>query len=111
MNCNYFVMTCLVLSFPLGEGPRGPLAQPSNKQPTYKGKSLDGWVKALRDSNPSTRREGAEALGEFGPKAEAAVPALIKALGDRDDQVRMLAAQALGRVGKATVPDLLRALK
>ena len=56
----------------------------------------------------------AEMLGEIGPVAKDAVPALIIALKDKDKQVRGNAAVALGKVGpsaKDAVPALTVALK
>ena len=49
---------------------------------------------ALRD--PDARWSAAEALGQIGPQASAAVPALIDALHDPDSSVRGSAAKALG---------------
>jgi HEAT repeat protein len=43
----------------------------------------------------------ARALGEVGPAAKEAVPALIAALKGMDDGVRESAASALGRIGPA----------
>jgi len=38
------------------------------------------------------------ALGEIGPRARAAIPALTRALKDQDADVRKAAALALGKV-------------
>ena len=60
------------------------------------------------------RCSAAEALGQIGPKAEAAVPALAKALQDKEEKVRQDAAVALGRIGpkaQAAAPALVEALK
>jgi HEAT repeat protein len=46
----------------------------------------------------------------MGPRAEAAIPALIKALGDEHLDVRVAAAKALGRIGEAAIPALIEAL-
>jgi HEAT repeat protein len=51
-------------------------------------------------------------LGQLGPKASKAVPALISALKDADVHVRKLAALALGDIGSdalAGVPALTEA--
>ena len=45
------------------------------------------------------RKNAALALGEVGPAAEIAVPALVAALGDRDERVRRPVADALGQIG------------
>ena len=47
----------------------------------------------------SVRWKAAEALGNIGPEAKGAVPALTKALQDESCIVRMRAASALGRMG------------
>jgi HEAT repeat protein len=53
-------------------------------------------------------------IGEFGPKANSAVPALAAALKDEDESVRSLAAYSLGNIGleaKAAVPVLTEVLE
>jgi HEAT repeat protein len=49
-------------------------------------------------------------LGEMGPKATRAVPALIKALDSDAEAVRGTAAMALGKIGPKAVPALIKAL-
>ncbi|MCE9546481.1 MAG: HEAT repeat domain-containing protein [Planctomycetia bacterium] len=58
----------------------------------------------LTDKEPEVRRRAAYALGQQGPSAAAAVPALIKALDDRHLEVSWYAADALGRIGPAAAP-------
>jgi HEAT repeat protein len=53
------------------------------------------------------------ALGEFGPKAKAAVPDLTRLLADPNVEMRMQAAFTLGKIGpdaKSAVPALAKAL-
>ena len=53
------------------------------------------------------RRAAVEALGNIGPAAVAAVPALTEALKDSDSNVRSDAAWALSRIARkksSTVP-------
>ena len=69
---------------------------------------------ALKVSDPPwlTQLWAAAELGQIGPEAKAAVPALIDALKDKDDGVRTAAAWALGRIGpvaKEALPALLDA--
>ena len=60
------------------------------------------------------REKTAEALGEIGPEAASAVPALIEALRDPKAGVREKTAEALGEIGPeaaSAVPALIEALK
>lgn len=71
------------------------------------------FVKQLKDDDPEVRRAAARALGEKGPGARAAVPALAAALKDKDLFVRRFSAQALGEIGpeaKSAIPALAGAL-
>jgi HEAT repeat protein len=52
-------------------------------------------VEALADDNAAVRQAAARALGEIGPEASAAAPALTRALGDPNTGVREDAALAL----------------
>jgi HEAT repeat protein len=71
-------------------------------------------VKLLEDKESVTNRaEAARALGELGPDAVDAVPALAARLADEDDGVRANTASALSSIGpgaKQAVPALLKAL-
>ena|GEM_PF-1884943 len=67
-------------------------------------------TEALKGPDANARAEAARALGELGPTARAAAPALVEALADSDGLVRVHAAAALGRVGgplKEALPVLL----
>ncbi|MBN1672353.1 MAG: HEAT repeat domain-containing protein [Kiritimatiellae bacterium] len=59
-------------------------------------------VKALAHSDRRIRRQAAVALGKMGPKAQAAVPALIRALPDSGIPAR----EQLALIGKPAVPAL-----
>jgi hypothetical protein len=85
-----------------GEKPKGPV---------YQGKTVDEWVKALKNWDSRVRGEAATALGRIGPAAKAAIPALIDALKDRDPLVRVEAASALGSIGPDAIGALRDALK
>ena len=67
-------------------------------QPSYLGVATGDWVAALKSSDSLERRLAAHALGEIGPAAREAVPALIEALRDPESFVRVWAAAALARV-------------
>jgi HEAT repeat protein len=49
-------------------------------------------------------------LGDIGPAAKSAIPALVAALEDADAQVRFNAGHSLGRMGKEAVPALIASL-
>jgi HEAT repeat protein len=70
---------------------------------------------SLRHSDAAIRRRAVAALKSFGPKAAAAVPALVRLLGELKEQpeIRIKAALALENVGKVpatikVVPTLVR---
>jgi serine/threonine protein kinase len=68
---------------------------------------------SLGATDANTRWKAAEALGNIGAPAGAAVPALIGLLGDRQETVRWRTAEALGKIGPqaaTAVPALVRAL-
>lgn len=72
-------------------------------------------IKVIEDQSlDGARLSAAQALGAFGAKAEAAVPALVVALKDRKWNGRDGAAMALGRIAQRSdeaVPALLEALQ
>ncbi|MFP4055451.1 MAG: LamG-like jellyroll fold domain-containing protein [Candidatus Brocadiia bacterium] len=68
-------------------------------------------VEALRSDYRPVRRYAVQALGELGPKAQAAVPALVELLGGDDRFLKLEAVESLGAIGPAAqkaVPALLR---
>jgi hypothetical protein len=56
-------------------------------------------IEALREVDWHVRANAARSLGEIGPDAKDAVPALIEALSD--DDVSLVAGWALGQIGTA----------
>ena len=83
-------------------------------EPEYDGRSLSYWLAQSKEKGESSRRAAAHALGQIGPEAKAAVPALMELLKDTDSELRWLAALALGQIGpeaKAAVPALMELLK
>jgi HEAT repeat protein len=54
----------------------------------------------LKDKDEEVRRYAAKALGNIGPKAKEAVPALIEALKDENLDVRYYAQEALNKIQK-----------
>ena len=72
----------------------------------YRVSRLEPLVKALSDDDLPLRRAAAQAIGEIGPDAKAAVAPLAAALKDRTRGIREAAAVALWRIGKPAVPAL-----
>ena len=91
---------------PAGDSPStAPAADPI----VHKGKSLQKWIAALEDRDPDVRAEAAAALGELGPRAAPAIPALIL-MWKKDDGVGLFASGALAKIGPAAIPALRDAL-
>jgi len=65
---------------------------------TYLGQGGTEWVQTLEHSDPLLRRLAVYALGEIGPQAQAAVPALRVVLQDPVNWVRVWAASAFAKV-------------
>ncbi|MFQ5794815.1 MAG: HEAT repeat domain-containing protein [Candidatus Bipolaricaulia bacterium] len=60
-------------------------------------------IEALQDAEPSVRWQAAITLGEIGPDARDAIPALIEALRDEDSRVRQAAAEVLETIQEELV--------
>src|SRR5262245_53533663 len=80
------------------------------KEPVHDGKPLSQWIKKLESKDSRERYDACSAVGQLGPKARAAVPAVMEVLKDKDLATRSLAAYALGQIGpeaKAAVPAVI----
>jgi HEAT repeat protein len=76
--------------------------------------ALRAVIKELEDSREGTAGPEAaiEALSQWSPKAQAAVPALVRLLGNEDASLRGGAATALAELGdRAVIPQLERLLE
>src|SRR5262245_7441127 len=82
--CDAFVRIASLISVMLAaSGARlGP--DETNEEPTYKGKTLRQWMAAMGDANKGYNSGAIHSLGEMGPDAKAAIPALIEALHDKE---------------------------
>jgi hypothetical protein len=80
------------------------------QEPSYQGRPLAEWLKALQSPDVNVRYWTVYAMGKIGPEAKPAVPVLAGLLRDDDRQVRRRVAIALARIGpraKEAVPALL----
>ena len=71
--------------------------------------TVSSLTDALKRGNESDRMDALRILGEFGPKAVEAVPALIDALADEKLHLQWGAVIALGKIGpaaEAAIPAL-----
>ncbi|MCY2930895.1 MAG: HEAT repeat domain-containing protein [Planctomycetota bacterium] len=63
--------------------------------------SVQGYIAALQSADPTQRSQAIQQLGQLGPKAAQAVPALVSVLGDQRTDIRTAAARALGAIQSA----------
>jgi HEAT repeat protein len=83
-------------------------------EPESRGRPLSDWIAELKAPAPLTRNAAAYEIAGMGPKAAAAVPALIEALDDPVAAVRFPVTVALLEIGpaaKAAVPRLLEMME
>jgi HEAT repeat protein len=79
------------------------------QEPASDGRPLSAWIADLKAPAPQTRNAAAYEIAGMGPKAAAAVPALIEALDDPVAAVRFpvtIALLEIGPAAKAAVPRL-----
>ncbi|MEL6469406.1 MAG: HEAT repeat domain-containing protein [Cyanobacteria bacterium J06623_4] len=67
-------------------------------------------TETLEDGDSNVRIAAAEALGDFGPLADVAIPALSKALLGNESNVNQMIATSLTKIGQQSVPGLTEAL-
>lgn len=74
---------------------------------------LDATVAALSEAvlsdDPNAKRDAGDALAALGPKAKAALPALLTQFGHEFPWVRVSCQAAVGALGKEAVPALIEA--
>jgi serine/threonine protein kinase/HEAT repeat protein/Tfp pilus assembly protein PilZ len=106
----------LALEKVIGKPEPSPQPRPEPPIPEAPGTAdLGSLILSLTtDDDQSVRWRAAAALGDMGPAAKEAIPALTGALEDKDNTVRCEAARALGRMdsaAKEAVPALAAALR
>ena len=67
-------------------------------------------AETLGDGDSEVRKAAASALGDFGPLADVAIPALSRALLGEDSGVNQTVASSLCKIGQQSVPGLTEAL-
>ena len=67
-------------------------------------------AETLGNGDSEVRKAAAQALGDFGPLADAAIPALSRALLGSDSGVNQTIAGSLTKIGQQSVPGLTAAL-
>ncbi len=111
-----FVILCLYLCLAISASAVAQQEPPLARQAAagWKGKSVRQWSDLLADEDERVRWYATYALGQLGPKAADAVPALMALLEDTQqyEYVRGAAAWALGRIGdRQAVPLLTETLE
>ncbi len=74
-------------------------------------KTVAALTSAVQDDNPSVKVAAADALAVLGPKAKAALPALLAQFGHEFPWVRVSCQAAVGSMGKEAVPALVETLE
>ena len=75
---------------------------------------VEDLIQELGRGDKVKRREAARSLALLGPKAKAAVPALVKGLDDDEEQVFFWSATALAKIGpdaREATPELIKRLR
>lgn len=85
--------------------PYGPSTISPALDPTYEGRTLDGWVSALAARDPADRYVALLALAEFTEEAKPHVAAIEARLADAAASVRWAALETLGRLNEAAAPS------
>ena len=84
------------------------------EEASHQGKSLSEWLTMLEEQDPAKRYAAIRAVGEIGPEAKEAIPALIQTIREtRNRNKRFLVASvhALLGMGREVVPHMITLLK
>lgn len=73
--------------------------------------AVPALIKELAHKDPEVRAKAADAIGQIGPAASAALKHLVKLLGDSDRTVRFRAVLALHTFGKKATPAIPALIK
>src|SRR5947209_16820199 len=90
-SCPVALTACGLLIILFGRG----ASSAQEPQVDYHGRTVSQWIEVLRSPDPQLRCQAAYALGQIGPQAQAALPALLQAFqSDQEIAVRQEAAYA-----------------
>lgn len=87
-----------------------PLAA-QEKQPTYWGKSVDGWRQVLREGKEVDKRVALEALASLAKWAKPAAPDIVAAFNEDNTETRAAAQRALLALGADGVPSWIELVR
>ncbi|MCP4716639.1 MAG: HEAT repeat domain-containing protein [Deltaproteobacteria bacterium] len=73
--------------------------------------TVENLIDCLNDKDVIIRNNATKALGDLGPNAISAIPALVSCLDDAKTEVRKNASFALAKIGEPAIPALIEALK
>jgi HEAT repeat protein len=82
---------------------------PAEKEPSYDGKTVSDWVRALDGADPAERRAAMSALRALGGQPDAVAEKLLAAAADPKSRTAAHIL-AIGEFGPAAVPALTRGL-
>src|SRR5438128_5082049 len=71
---------------------------------------IAGVVKDLESKDSAVRYDAITELAEYGSRAKAAVPALVRILQEPNEELRVATALTLGKIGKAAVAPVTELL-
>lgn len=75
--------------------------------PSNLDKTVAALIEAVQGDDPNAKRDAADALAVLGPKAKAALPALLAQFTHEFPWVRVSCQAAAGSMGKVAVPGLI----
>lgn len=124
----FLILSILSVLCSCGNKPQaGPGAEADESALPFLGRPLREWVEeasspdgpreleqtvaalteAVLSEDPNVKRDAADALAALGPKAKAALPALLSQLDHEFPWVRVSSQGAIGSMGKEAVPALI----
>jgi HEAT repeat protein len=90
---------------------REQIALALGKSRLFPEQGIPALIRQLKDRNPDVRHAALSALGEYGPAARSAIPALMEAMEVHRGYWHDSPAETLAQIGSDSVPQLLDALK